>query len=97
MKKNIASVIAITIFSLFIGFSSTVVAKTETSATSGDDQIVVTLPEVICTAEKMKLQSETSYREYLNGVVESIRESMERIELKNITKEVKAIIDNISK
>ena len=92
MKKNIVSTIILAIFCLFIGFSSIAVAEMNTSKTSSKDQVEITLPEIVCTAEKTSILPEINYREYLNEAVQSIREKMERIELKNIMEEVKSII-----
>ena len=92
MKKNIVSTITLAILCLFIGFSSIAITETSTSATSSEEQMVVTLPEIVCTAEKAPEIPKISYKEYLNQAMESIRESLERIQLKNIMEEVKSII-----
>ena len=92
MKKNTAVTIAFLILSALIGFSSAAVAKTGASATSSEDQMTVTLPEIVCTAKRAPVQEKISYREYLNEAVESIRESMEQITLKNIMEEVKSVL-----
>jgi hypothetical protein len=96
MKKHIARTTAMAALSLFIGFTSiAVAADTGNTATSNGDQMVVTLPEVVCTAEKTSILPEISYKEYMNAAIESIRERLGEIRLIDVQEEIKSIVGTI--
>jgi ribosomal protein S3AE len=92
MKQHIAGMVTLAILSLSIGFSSIAVAETVTSAASGKDQMVVTLPEIVCTSERMQIKQKKDFKEYLNEAVGSIREDLERFQFKKIMEEVKSVL-----
>lgn len=94
MKTKLLKTITAAILCLFIGFSSAALAEPDESKRSDTEQTVVTLPEIVCTAEKIPAKPKIDYREYLNEAMASIRESLERIQLINVVEEVKTTLLN---